>query len=154
MGVSKHGMLMSCLSLFILQSICTGCLQQIDSAVLSKHRQTVDLTVSPHCCSQSCNAIDSGASYSIQQAYAICYIQHTDIATLDCTPDSEVFPVTVMRSSLKCKGWDPNCVRPIEGVEREVIDLNSLHMGLLVEHFFDNNIEGNVIQPTLQAVSQ
>lgn len=71
-----------------------------------------------------------------------------------CTPDSEVFPVTIMRSSFKRKGWDPNCVRPIEGVECEVIDLNSLHMGLLIEHFFDNNIEGNVIQLSLQAVSQ
>lgn len=79
---------------------------------------------------------------------------HTNVATPDCTPDSEVFPITIMCSSLKGKGWEANCVWPIEGVECKVIDLNSLHMGLLVEHFFDNNIEGNLIQLTLQAVSQ
>ncbi len=73
---------------------------------------------------------------------------------LQNAPDSKVFPVTIMRSSLKRKGWNPNCVRPIEGIECEVIDLNSLHVGLLVEHFLDHNIEGNIIQLTLQAVSQ
>ncbi len=98
--------------------------------------------------------VASSMTYSRRMLYATYSIQHTDVANPDCTPDSEVFPVTVMRSSFKRKGWDPNCVRPVEGVECEVIDLNSLHMGLLVEHFFDNNIEGNVIQPTLQAVSQ
>lgn len=70
--------------------------------------------------------------------------QHTN------TPDCEVFPVAVMCPSFKGKGWHPNGVGPIEGIEGKIVDLYCFYTRFLVQNLFDNHIQRHLIQLTLQ----
>ena len=66
-------------------------------------------------------------------------------------PDCEVFPVPIMRPSLKRERWQPNSVRAIKGIECEVVDLNSFDMRFLVQDLLDYHIQRDLVDAVLQA---
>ena len=68
----------------------------------------------------------------------------------NAAPDSEVFPVAIMGTSLEGKGGQPNGVGPIEGIEGEVVDFHCLHTCFLAEHLLDYHIQRHLVKLTLQ----
>lgn len=66
-------------------------------------------------------------------------------------PDCEVFPVTIMGTRLKGHRWYPNSVWPVEGIEGQVIDLNSLNMSFLAQDLLDYHIQRHLGQSALHA---
>ena len=77
------------------------------------------------------------ASYACkQQIHTLCAVT---------VPDSEMFPVAIMGTSLKGKGGQPNGVGPIEGIEGQVIYFNCFHAGFLVEYLLDYHIQRHLL---------